>query len=108
MSSKEYSISGENIKLVYFRSYSDFIYEDSENFLVLVSENNNGFTEIYGKSNDIARKLVIIRQSAIGVFRETSPTDFIYSAWEYLKDIFSQKECREFDDIEDFSIALIF
>ncbi len=107
MSSKEYSISEENIKLVYFRSYSDFCYDVGGDFFVTVSQNNDGFTEIHGKISDITRKLLIFRQPAILVFNEISPTDFIYSAWGYLKENFLDEVWREFGEADELIRGLV-
>lgn len=91
-----------NIRLVYFRMYNDFCFAVGEDFLVSVSENADGFTEVYGTRNDLTRKLLLFRQPAIGVFREVSPTYFIYSVSGYLEKLFHDQIYIELFTISEF------
>ena len=93
----------KNCSLVYFRKYSDFCFQTEDNFIIKVSENKDGMTEIFVKYSDISRKVVVFQQCALKIFREVSPTDWIFGNSGYLIRLYQKKQCISCQNIKNFS-----
>lgn len=92
----------KNCKLIYFRQYSDFSFQVEDNFTVMLSENQDGWTEVFLKYCGISRKTAIFKQCALAVFREVSPTDWICRSSGYLIRLYQQGECVTCQNMSEF------
>lgn len=92
----------KNCKLIYFRKYSDFSFQVEDNFTVRISENSYSLTEIFVEYCGILRKTVTFEQCALSVFREVSPTDWIYRSSGYLIRLYQQGECVACQNMSEF------
>ena len=83
-------MNNRKIRLICFRTYSDFSYDLGENFSVNVTENEKQETEFYVVHNGIVKRVLTICQPALLVFRYLSPDDFMDKTEEYLKNLYNK------------------
>lgn len=94
--------NNQNCKLIYFRKYSDFGFQVEDDFMVRVSENQDGLTEVFVEYCGISRKTETFEQCALSVFREVSSTDWIYRSSGYLIRLYQQRECVNCQNMSEF------
>lgn len=92
----------KNCSLVYFRKYSDFCFQTEDGFTIRVLENDDGMTEVFVEYCGISRKTAIFQQCALKLFREVSPTDWIYRNLGYLIQLYQNEQCVSCQNIENF------
>ena len=95
--------NNQNCKLIYFHKYSDFCFQTDNNFIIRVSENEDGMTEVFVEYCGISRKVVVFQQCALKIFREVSPTDWICRNSGYLIRLYQEEQCISCKNIESFS-----
>lgn len=92
----------KNCSLIYFRKYSDFCFQVEGGFIIRVSENRNGMTEVFVEYSGISRKVAVFQQCALKVFREVSPTDWICGNSGYLIRLYQEEQCISCQNIKSF------
>ena len=94
------SIPDKKVKLIYFRTYGDFSYDIGENFTVNIFENEKQETEFYAVHMGISKRVLIICQPALSVFRYLSPDEVLYHISGYLTQLFERDMCKMLTSVD--------
>lgn len=95
------------LKLIYFRSYSDFSYSVNGNFSVEVAESNEAYTEFWVSDGKDKRCVMIIKQTSLRVFHDVSPEDLLTCIIDRLLENYAVSECESFDNLEMILINIL-
>lgn len=95
------------LKLIYFRSYSDFSYSVNGNFSVEVAESDESYTEFWVSDGEHKRCVMIVKQTSLRVFRDVSPEDLLTCIIDRLLENYAMSKCESFDNLETMLINVL-